>query len=495
MTRLFSSRLLLTALVALASGCAVDRQKEIDLYRQVLDDPSSQAIEYASGEPLSLSAALMLANQHNEQLALAGEDYVQALIEKDRAAVNFFPTITLVPSYSIADESDDSGGRRVSGGGTADPNELLNRSSLSTGDGRLDVPVNANMNVFRGFRDVANLRRARADIERFKALLLDLKATVMLDVASTYYQVLRSEATVRVLESTSQLQDARVAEMRAKDRLGAARKLDVAQAEAQAANTRAQLVGARSDVRNARTLLSFLIAAPVGEAALQDRLEVPPEPIDLAASMERATARRQDLAAARAAVLAAGQNVKAAIGQYFPSISINYNYYLSRQSNPDDSLWNALISLNLPIFTAGRIHADVRTAMSQLRQAELNEQYIRRQILQQATQAIENLDASRRRLVELRIAVDSAQQALDVAEGNYAAGTGIYLERLVAQDQLLVAQLQFSNEQYNQKLQYLNLMRIIGELRKPPVESPVTQPTTRPTTQAALSSDAPHRGS
>ncbi len=82
--------------------------------------------------------------------------------------------------------------------------------------------------------------------------------------------------------------------------------------------------------------------------------------------------------------------------------------------------------------------------------------------------------------MELRIAVDSAQQALDVAEGNYAAGTGIYLERLVAQDQLLVAQLQFSNEQYNQKLQYLNLMRIIGELRKPPTESPATQPATMP---------------
>lgn len=470
---------LATVLCGVSGGCRVDPQKEIALYREILDGPTTQPATYTHGEPLSLTTALLLANQHNEQLALAGEDYVQALIDKDRAAVSFFPTITLVPSYSIADDDGDSGGRRVSGGGTADPNELLNRSSLSTGDGRLDVPVNANYNVFRGFRDVANLRRAAADIDRFKALLLDLKATVMLDVASTYYQVLQSESTVRVLESSSQIQDARVTEMRARDRVGSARKLDVAQAEAQAANTRAQLAAAQADVRNGRTLLAFLISAPVDAAPLVDRLQIPAEPMDLPGSMERARGSRQDLVAARAAVRAAQQNVQGAIGQYYPSISVNFNYYLSRQSNPEDSLWNTLVSLNLPLFTAGRIHADVRTAMSQLRQAELNEQYLWRQIKQQATTAIENLQTSARRLVELRIAVDAAQQALDVAEGSYTAGTGIYLERLVAQDQLLNAQLQLASEEYNQKLQYLNLLRVIGELRRPPTEGPASQPSDR----------------
>jgi len=479
--------------VVLTGGCAVDPQKEVDLYRQVLDSPDTKPVTYGAGDPLTLTTALLLANQHNEQLAISGEDYVQALIEKDRAAVNFFPTITLVPSYSIADDDDDGGGRRVSGGSTADPNELLNRSSLSTGDGRLDVPLNANLNVFRGFRDVANIRRARADIDRFRALLLDLKATVLLDVASTYYQVLRSESTVRVLESSSQIQDARVTEMRARDRVGSARKLDVAQAEAQAANTRAQLAAARADVRNARVLLAFLADAPVADAPLVDRLVVPEVPVDADAAMERATAARQDLVAARAAVRAATQNVAAAFGQYYPSISVNFNYYLSRQSNPEDSLWNTLVSLNLPIFTAGRIRSDVRTAMSQLRQAELNEQYLRRQIRQQVLTAIENLNASARRLVELRIAVDAAQQALDVAEGNYAAGTGIYLERLVAQDQQLNAQLQLASEEYNQKLQYLNLLRVIGELRRPPEESvAATGPSTRviPPTQPAATQPA-----
>lgn len=77
--------------------------------------------------------------------------------------------------------------------------------------------------------------------------------------------------------------------------------------------------------------------------------------------------------------------------------------------------------------------------MSQLRQAELNEQYLRRAFCSRRRRRSRIFRPALGRLVELRIAVDAAQQALDVAEGSYAAGTGIYLERLVAQDQLLNA--------------------------------------------------------
>lgn len=473
-------------------GCAVDERAEVDLYRRVLDTGAAAAarlVTYEPGRPLTLGDALLLANRNDEQLGVAGEDYVQALVDKDRAASTFYPSVSLVPSYSKADSAEDGGGRRLSGGTTADDNEVLNRSAVSSGDGRWDTPVNTSYTLFRGLRDAANLRRTAAEIDRLRAALLDLKATVLLDTANAYYQVLRSESTVRVLEGSSQVQDARVAEMRAKDRVGSARKLDVAQAEAQAANTRAQLVAARADVRNARTLLAFLTSAPVYDAPLVDRLAVADAPVDLADALRRAGAGRQDLVAARAAVRAAAENVRSAVGEYYPSVGINFNYYLSRMSSPDDSFWNALLSINLPLFTGGRIHADVRTALSQARQARLAERRLTRQVEQQARTSIENLDASTRRLDELRVAVDAARQALDVAEGNYRAGAGIYLERLVAQDQLLNAQLQYSSEEYNRKLAYLNLLRVVGELRDPPREGPTTGPATErlatPATQPA----------
>lgn len=457
----------LACLFFAAGGCAVDENREIALYRAVLDGPAAPRVDYAPGEPLSLPNALLLANQHNERIALGGEDYVQALIEKARAASAFFPTISFVPSYSKSDAADDRGGRRLQGGGTADENELLGRSSLSSGDGNLDVPINLNANVFRGFRDVANLNRAKADVRRFRALLLDLQASVLLDVARAYYQVLRLERSVQVLESSATLQNARVDEMCTRDRLGAARKLDVAQIEAQAAATRASLIAARADARNARTLLAYLVGAPVADAPLVDQLDPAAADQPAEAFVQRAWHQRQDLAAAESAAQSAAQNVRRVVGEYYPSISLNLNYYLARDSSPEDSLWNGLISANLPLFTAGRIRSDVRTALSQLRQAKLQQQAVMRLIEQEVRTAHENFDAAASRRGELRWQVEAAQQALDVAEGEYQAGRATYLDRLIAQDRLLSAQLDLSSEEFNRKLNYLNLQRVTGDLRRP----------------------------
>jgi outer membrane protein TolC len=471
--------ILLPLAFILGSGCTVDEKKEVALYRGILDRAGARHVEYHAGEPLTLTDALLLANQHNERLMIAGEDFVQALIDKDRAASAFYPTITLVPSFSVAQAGTDFGGRALNGGTTGDPTELASRSSFAAGNKNWDTPVNTNWNIFRGGRDVANVRRSQAEIDRFRAILLDLKSTVLLDVASAYYSVLRAEESVRVLEGTSQLQDARVSEMRARDVVGAARKLDVAQAEAQAANTRAQLVAARTDVQNARALLAFLTNAPVLDAPLVDRLRVPDDAMDMDAMLQRAWTGRQDLVAAQAQVRAAVQAVQSAVGAYYPSVSINFNYYLSRMTVPNDSLWNGLLSINLPIFTGGRLHADVRTAMSQVRQARAQEQLLRRQIEEQTRQSIYNLQSSSKRIAELNVAVDAARQALDVAKANSRAGMGIYLAELVAQDQFLLSRLALATELFNLKLNYLNLLRVIGDLQEPPAEGPTSRPATR----------------
>ena len=491
----FSARLAALVLplapLALASGC-VDQAKEVALYRGILDGPDARPVSYSAGAPLTLATALLLANQHNERLAIGGEDYVQALIEKDRAAARFFPTISLSPSYSKADADDDRRNRAGSGGGGGgdpdDPNDPRGQlSSSSSGDGRLDVPVNTNVNVFNGFRDAANLRRARGDIRRFRALLLDLQSAVLLDVARAYYQVLRAERSVDVLRNSVKLQDERVRDIRTRDRIGAARKLDVAQIEAQAAATRATLIAAQADARNARVLLAFLTAAPVLDAPLDDRYEVPPVSQSIEATIEEAWNSRRDLAAAEAAVEAAAANVRAAVGQYYPSVSINFNYYLSRQSQPEDSLWNGLISANLPLFTGGLIRANVRFAMSQLRQAKLQQSLLLRQIEQDVRLVYENLAASTARIAELRLSADAAQQALTVAEGEYRAGRLTNLDRLVAQDQLLTAQLDLVGEEFTRKVSYLNLLRVAGRLNRPLAERFAESPSTRPATTRSAS--------
>jgi hypothetical protein len=97
--RTFKPTLAALLLCAVAAGCAVDQRKEVGIYRRVLDgDGRVEKVVYHPGDVLTLDAALRLANQDNERIAMAGEDYLQALINKDRAASTFLPTVSLDPS-------------------------------------------------------------------------------------------------------------------------------------------------------------------------------------------------------------------------------------------------------------------------------------------------------------------------------------------------------------------------------------------------------------
>jgi outer membrane protein len=454
-------------LLSLTAGCIVNQKDEVAKYRRVLDGPQPvPQFDVQPGQPLSLEAALLLANRTDETLDSEGEDYLQALIDKERAFSAFLPTISLAPTYTWVDRTS-AGGRHVTG----------------------DTPINGNYSVFNGFQDLSNLRRARYTANQRKALLMDLQQSVLLSVGQTYYQVLSDERSVVVLKNSVSVQNERLRDMQGRQSVGVARALDVAQTAAQAAATRVQLIQAENNVRTARALLALLTSAPVQDSPLADRLAVPPQLPPSDELVRDAQVTRQDIRAAEALIESARQSVQQAIGQWYPSVSLNLNYFLSRTTSsfatggvvPAEGVWNGILTANLPIFTGGLIHANVRTAWSQLRQAWLNERLVRRQAAEQVQVAYENLEDSRRRITELRVEVSAAQEALRQAESNYSAGVGTNLDRLTAQDQLLSAQLSLVTEEINFKIYYLDLLRTEGRMPLPRTLGPAPgTPTSQP---------------
>ncbi|HEX7010888.1 MAG TPA: TolC family protein, partial [Phycisphaeraceae bacterium] len=432
------------------AACAVDQQAEVATYRRVLDGDEAVAVEpYHPEQPLSLEDALRLANAHNEQLAIRGEDYLQALIAKDRAAARFVPVISFAPSFTVQDNTNLGGDSELI-------HEFVREQSL-------DLPLEADLEV-NPVREVASVRLAQATAQAQRALLLDLRADVLLDVAATYYQTLRSQQQVQVLTHSLEVQQRRLADVQARREAGTALPLDVAQVRAQVAQTRATLIQARRDVRNGRATLAFLIGAPEVAGELTDELTVPERLPSDETLLAVAQDHRQDLAAAQARIEAAAENLQRAWGQYFPSVSLELDYFLSRQSFPPDVDWLGVVELRVPIFSAGLIHADVRDAWSELRQARLNRSRIERQVLEQLRVALEDLQSSRQRIEQLQTQVEAAQEALDRTEQAYEAGLMTNLDRLIAQDQLLSAQLDWTGEQLDYKLNYLTLLRILGRL-------------------------------
>ncbi len=425
-----------------AAGCAVDQKKEVELYRRELDGPTPPpAVGLRADESLTLARALALANQNNETLAISGEGYLQTLIDKVRAAAGFLPTVDISASHSISRSDSFSGDQRT---------------SHSTG-----ASLRGSISIL-DLRNFSEVKRAAATAEQQRLLLLDLQETVLLSVAQTYYQVLRSERSVGVLESSLKLQSERVRDMQARQTLGINKPLDLAQAQANESGTRVLLFQARSDVRNARATLAFLIGVPTVGGSLDDHFQ-PPEPEPEPASYERrAEEQRRDLLATASGVEAAGHSVDSAVRRYYPTISLDFSQALYR--NPDAGLLrSATISALLPVFSAGLLHADVRSAWSRYRQAVLSQSQTRRQVHEDIEVAFEDLRASREKLKELQTTVAAAQRAYDLATATYKLGSASNLDQLTALDALRNAQLAQASEEFNEKVFYLNLLRATGD--------------------------------
>jgi len=449
-------------LAAFIGGCAVDQRKEVDHYRKVLERelPTAGVDDYVPGAPLTLEHALRLAARDNEEIALSGENYLQALIDKDRAAAAFLPTVALEPAYTVTDAATGQSG---SGVGTIGGFRVVGGTLQ-----RFEAPVTSRINLFNGFGDVARSRRADFVADQRRLQLLDQQALVLLDVAQVYFQVLRSERQVEVLQGSTRVQDERVRDTDARQKAGLARPLDVAQTRALAADTRVALTSAHSDARNGRTTLAYLIGVPAVDGPLSDQWGQDLSPVAELPPVEsfeaRAVEHREDVRAAAARLAAARQSVSAAFSQYYPSVTLNFSAFLYRENFDDASKWTGVLDANVPIFTAGLIHADVREAWSGLRQAALLESLVRRQALQDVRIAYENVSASRARLVDLRTQAEAARDALNQAEASYRVGLATNLERLTAQSQLLNAELQLASEGFDQALLLLDLTRFTGRL-------------------------------
>lgn len=443
-----------SAAAILLTGCATDQRRDVDAYRAVGDPPGSM-IAPSPDAGLTLSGALSLAAWHNEQLAVVGEHYVQALAERQRIAAALRPTLSAFGDLALRENTDDSGVAQV------------------------DLGVNAQYRLLTGMSDLRTAEAGDASIESRRWLILDLRESLLVQTARAYYETLRAERLVGVLTSSVATQQERLDDARARRDVGFARPVDASLIEAQVARTRVQLISARRQAAEARSTLAFLTSADLTDIPLADAFELPAEVPGLDRLHALALAHRQDLLAARADADAARRLVDAAIGQFAPTLTVNLDYFLARDPDDTGSIVASLISLRVPLFSAGRIEADVRAAWSRFRERVLIHRARAREAARDVEIAQLRLRESRDRAAELAIQVAAATEALAQSDAAFEAGLGTNLERIVAQDQLLAAELEAASESFTTKTAYLELLRACGLLAHDVLGAPLPEPDDR----------------
>lgn len=432
------------------AACKTDQSRDVRAYRAVADPPG-ETPRHEAGQPLGLVEALRLTAVYNERMAIQGEAYVQALAQRHRFASALRPTVDFFAQTSLRE----------------------NTGNLSVA--QTSLGLTAQYRLLTGMSDLRNVEAAEARVISREWLILDLRESILLETAQVYYDTLRAERSANVLESSVRAQQARLDDARARNEVGFTRPLDVAQIEAQVSRTRTQLITAIGDAKDGRAALELLTGAALRGSQLADGFVPGEQDQDVARLLAIALEHRQDLVVARAEADAARREVDAAIGQYAPSIGVNLDWFLAQTPDESPAALASLIQLRVPLFSAGKIEADVQEAWSFFRKRVLEYQLRRREVQRDIAAAAAQLQASQARARELATQVTAASEALTLAEAAYQAGLGTNLERTTAQDQLLAAQLQATSEEFTTKTAVLSLWRACGLLSSSSISTRVPE--------------------
>jgi outer membrane protein len=282
----------------------------------------------------------------------------------------------------------------------------------------------------------------------FRNVLDSLIATVK----TQFYQIIVNRELVKVNEENVHLLEAQLKDQQNRFEAGTVPRFNVLQADVQLHNQIPQLITAQNNLR----ISKLQLAKTLGLDFKRRRGDSPPlevigdmpyipRPIELADAIEMGKQRRAFLKQGRANVMNQLQQVRAAAGQYLPTITTTGGG--EWVSDPIKSSWHdiskgwtALVQGSLPIWDSGAIAGQVIQQRALLSEAKITYDDDVRQVELEIQTAYSNLQQNEELVKSQEKNVELADEALRLAKARLDAGAGVQLDVLNATVQLLTAQ-------------------------------------------------------
>ena len=445
--------------VAWLAGCAVgpDYQRPPldvpDAYREPNAGSGAPALEAEwwklFGDPeLAALEEQARASNTEVQAAIARIDEARATARIARA--DFFPTLTLDPSYSV---------------GRVSVNHVPAPKTAHFEDVNVPFDLSYEIDLFgRVRRSFESATASAYATERdFEAVWLALAA----EVAAQYFAVRSLDAQAAVLDRSRAVFEEQVRVVSSRRRAGLVSDLDVAQAETQLAST----VGQQADVARQRAEAEHALAVLVGQPA--PSFSVPVRPLDTAAPEVPAGVpsdllqHRPDVVEAEDRLAAANAEIGVAKALLFPQVRLTgtagwESASFSDVVNWQSRLWEVGPSISVPIFEGGRLRANLSAA--EARWAESVQLY--RGTVLGAFRDVEDALAGVRLRADqdaaVRDAVEASGRAAAVARAQYDRGIADYLQVAVAEATHLNLELQSAQIAEERLDASLQLVKAIG---------------------------------
>lgn len=327
--------------------------------------------------------------------------------------------------------------------------------------------LSAQLDLFAGFKRIANLRSAYATSNAATAGVVNQRFQVTLLTKQAFYNAIATEELVRVAES--QVRRAQQQLQISVDKLhaGSATRSDSLRSTVDYGNARIALLQAQSNLATAQANLGRQIGADQPVRALPDSaLPPPPDTTDLRnTALDHAPQVEQADAQARAA----RAGVWSARSQYWPTLTVSYGNRRSGLSDPQlpfltpyKETFSWTFGVNWPLFNGFQREQGQVSASVTRDNAEAHAADTRRQVNAQFTQQMAALTTA---YAQISIASDNlaaATEDLRVQNERYRVGAATILDLLTSQAALTQAQVNVVQTRLNYLTARAQVEAVVG---------------------------------
>lgn len=362
-----------------------------------------------------------LAGNSDVQRAAARIEQADALLREAGAA--------LLPDVSLGATSSRS---RISGVASPLPaGAPLYRNNFQTA-----IATSFELDFWGRLRRASEAARAQALGTRHARDTVEL--TLVSQVVGGYLNLRALDAQLAVSRDTLATRRDNLLIMRTRVDRGLSNELELQQALGAVAQIEAQI----ADLARSRGLAENQIALLTGETGLQlaagDLRTLPLPPLPPAGLPSSLLDARPDVRQAEAELAAANARIGVARAALYPSISLTGNYgsqsrELSDLFSGPANIWSLGVTLDLPLFDAGRRSARVDQATAEQKQALASYVSVVRAAFTDVRDALVAAEQYALSARALQTQSDAATRSLHLARKRYEAGYSRYLEVLDAQ--------------------------------------------------------------
>jgi outer membrane protein len=380
------------------------------------------------------------------------------------------PTITGQASYGIQPQSTNirsngqssgSSSGQSGSGGLSQTNKQSHYSTLYP----YSVGINLTQPLWTGGRADAAIAQANYQIKSERATLLNQEETVLLDAATAYFDVYNNQAVLDLAINNVRVLTQALDEANARFQAGLATQTDVSQAEARLQSGFADQRQAEANLINSRAVYRNVVGNWPG--TLRPEPPAANLPADANETVGRAIVANPQVLGAQASQEAAAAGVEVADAQLMPSIALT-GLILQANNQKFQHDWatqgQILINLTVPVYQAGAEYSKIRQAKETLGQSGNLVDSAIRLTSQNATQAWQNLQAARSRLVSFEAAVKANNIAYTGLVEENRVGTRTTFDVLQGQQDLFGSEVDLVNAQHDEAVASYQIMAVVGEL-------------------------------